>query len=64
MGQNLTQPEEIDRILRDMADQDMKAGKPVPGVNLSGDDSYDAQYSWQVGLAGHSNNVVQKKLMG
>jgi len=37
MSQNLTQPEEIDYALMEMAGHDMKTGTPVPdGVLLNG----------------------------
>jgi hypothetical protein len=59
MSQNLTQPEEIDYALMEMAGHDMKAGTPVPdGVLLNG-----ARYECDeaIGVTGFSYGMAQKK---
>lgn len=59
MSQNLTQPEEIDYALMEMAGHDMKTGTPAPdGVLLNG-----ARYECDeaIGVTGFSYGMAQKK---
>lgn len=63
MSQNLTQPEEIDRILREMARHDMKAGNPTSDDATASDNIRDAQRNRPVGVTGSSYNMATKKPM-
>jgi len=62
MSQNLTQPEEIDRILREMAGHDMKAGKSIPDDVLNGG-LHDSQCNWPIGVTGSSCGMAHKEPM-
>lgn len=62
MSQNLTQPEEIDRILREMACHDMKAGNPTSDDTLSSNGIYDAQCNRPIGVS-FSYSMAHKKPM-
>ena len=61
MSQNLTQPEEIDRILREMAGCDMKAGKPIPDDVLLNVGIRDSQCNWPIGVTGSSCGMAHKE---
>lgn len=61
MSQNLTQPEEIDRILREMANHDMKAGKPISDGALLSGGIHDPQRNWPIGVTDFSHGIAHKK---
>lgn len=61
MSQNLTQPEEIDYVLMEMAGHDMKAGTPIPdGAQLNGA-IHGFGSDEPIGVAGFSCGLAQKK---
>lgn len=62
MSQNLTQPEEIDHILREMARNDMKVGNPTSDGALPSDGIYDAQRNRPIGVS-FSYSMAHKKPM-
>ncbi|MDO8464243.1 MAG: hypothetical protein Q7S46_03180 [Gallionella sp.] len=63
MSQNLTQPEEIDHVLMEMAGHDMKAGNPTSDDALSSGGVYDAQCNRPIGVTGSSYSAAHKKPM-
>lgn len=61
MSQNLTQPEEIDYVLMEMAGHDMKAGTPIPdGAQLNGA-IHGFGSDEPIGVTGFSCGIAQKK---
>ena len=61
MSQNLTQPEEIDHALREMAGHDMKAGTPVPGGAQLNGVMPDSGCAEPIRVTGFSYGVVHDK---
>lgn len=59
MSQNLTQPEEIDHVLMEMAGRDMKAGTPAPEGGLLNGARYECDEA--IGVTGFSYGMAQKK---
>lgn len=63
MSQNLTQPEEIDRILMDMAGRDMAADMPIPDeAPLNGNIRDAGRDEPVVGAVSHTAQHKQKTL--
>lgn len=61
MSQNLTQPEEVDRVLMEMAGHDMKAGTPIPdGAQLNGG-IHDFDCDEPIGATGFPYGAAPKK---
>lgn len=57
MSQNLTQPEEIDHVLMEMAGHDTKAGVPIQdGAKLDG-----AKCNGSIGATGSSYGIAHGK---
>jgi len=53
MSQNLTQPEEVDHVLMEMASHDMEADTPEPDVEQSNDVVHNFECDWSIGLPDH-----------
>jgi len=61
MSQNLTQPEEIDYVLMEMAGHDMKAGAPTPdGAQLNGV-IHGFECDEAIGVTGFPYGIAHKK---
>lgn len=61
MSQNLTQPEEIDRVLMEMAGHDMETGKPISEGMLSDGRNHDLKCKWSDRVADLSYRIAHKK---
>lgn len=51
MSQNLTQPEEVDHVLMEMASHDMEVDTPEPDVEQLNDVVHNFECDWSIGLA-------------
>ena len=61
MSQNLTQPEEIDQILIEMAGRDMKAGVPnQQSGSQTNRTAHDFACDWSIGVADSSCGTAQQ----
>lgn len=63
MSQNLTQPEEIDRVLMEMAAHTMEAGKPISDDTLLNGCNHDPKRNWSDGVADFSYSIAHEKQM-
>lgn len=61
MSQNLTQPEEIDRILLAMAGHDMTAGTPIRGGAQLDGVIHDIECDEPIEVTGFSYGATHKK---
>lgn len=63
MSQNLTQPEEVDHVLMEMARHDMDEGQLIPGEAHSHAVYHGFACDWSMGGADFSSGAAHKESM-
>jgi len=63
MSQNLTQPEEVDHVLMEMARHDTAEGQPIPAEAQSRGSYHGFACDWSMGAADFSCGAAHKESM-